>query len=120
MNIDTMPAGKDMDVLIAEKVMGWKLAWGDWTHWDTTPDAPERCIGFLPSFSSEIEDAWQVMEKMRLSIVPISIAPIGKGWMASKNSYFADHETCHAATASLAICRAALKVVGVPSERDSL
>lgn len=92
MSIDTMPAGREMDALVAEKVMGWK-----WTDFHGIPDKPgewedhkflvdgrgwKRAVHWrtknlltwdmhhylpaapMPFFSTDIAAAWEVAERM--------------------------------------------------------
>ena len=116
-----MPAGPEMDALIAELVMGWKWAVDECEH-PTLNDG--RCLkpdGIVVYFrpSRQIADAWQVVEYLRgqpwYRGVSVTDAPTQGGsytceiWtkrggmMGREVEYVAD-------TAPLAICRAALKV----------
>ena len=93
-----MPAGREMDALIAEKIFGL-----------TVDDN-----FYLPNYSTNIADAWIVIEKMKSKHFRISYksAPFQKydkeplGWLCSMSGFEFIPE--HAATAPLAICRAAL------------
>lgn len=60
MNIDEMPAGREMDALVAEKVMGW--------HWKDAPntgcrilyDAHERKAGLIYyAIMPQVDTAWK-------------------------------------------------------------
>jgi len=98
MDVYKLKPGPELDLLIAEKIMGWS---GEGLK------AAE--VGVLWSPSTRIADAWEVVEKLELSIAPYEIGPMK--WMASKTSYFIDSETESGETAPLAICRAALTAV---------
>jgi hypothetical protein len=116
------------DVLVATQVMGWKvLTPAETEHLDDVSD--QMCVldshdGLLRYYqvrsnywelrpwspTSDIRDAWDVVEKLRLFVGPV---PYNDGeWMASPESYWGDFTTESAATAPLAICNAALKAVG--------
>jgi hypothetical protein len=119
MNYDEMPAGREMDALVAEKVFG------------TT--APHRIMAahHLPPFSTDIEAAWEVVEKMRdrmagvIYFPPSSVEPPRGSWVAGvqdagsmvawfEGMLYGDPPDqilpwSYAETAPLAICRAALK-----------
>ncbi len=93
-----MPAGQDMDMLIAENVLmldnnGWN----------------ELFFHNRTKFSTDISAAWEVVEK---------IESIGKSWEMWANTKeplihvrIGNKRTCRAVTAPLAICRAALLAV---------
>ena len=88
MNIDEMPAGRELDALIAEKVFGQSVKWftydgiddelqsEPWEQdWDGTNANPRECDksdnGAFPnceSYSTDIAAAWQVVEKFRTGI----------------------------------------------------
>jgi hypothetical protein len=125
----SMVAGRELDALVAERVLGWKLidriemGWGEGPDvWDCTngKDADE-CYSptrqhFAPS--TDISAAWAVVERMRENGMWMKLtgpfytdAPL---W----NAGFTPHgmtgfngrpDFCgHGDTAPLAICRAAL------------
>ena len=113
-----MKAGRELDALIAEKVMGWRRFGTTLTlSWRT----PEGIVTWeessYPSFrpSERIQDAWLVVEKMQ-----------SDGWSAMVVTHAADDNLCefwklhnlkapicvnHQASPSLAICLAALEAV---------
>ncbi len=90
-DIENMPAGREMDALVAEKVMGWKWLIGvanlgsgpkyrylDEPHvwnpprveWDGKTEMPinHPCINTeweYPEYSADIAAAWEVVEKLR-------------------------------------------------------
>jgi hypothetical protein len=113
-----MPAGKEMDALIAEKVMGWHRHGSSW-HDDAGYCAYNEQETWEPHFepSRKIEDAWEVVEKLcnetGCDVVKVCkrdpellrgewSCNFGRGFEA-----FGD-------TATLAICRAALMAVMEP------
>lgn len=116
--IDEMPAGPDLDVLIAEKVMGWKLEGvfhDDPDEWEGWRDA-EGQGGYAspPSYSTAIEAAWDVLEKMHngesrfhWSISSDNICDFSPFGPNDSPIYRAPR--CE--SVPLAICRAALKAV---------
>ena len=116
-------AGHELDALIAEKVMGFAVKL--WPHTDRLFVA-ERGNGtqiLLPAYSTDIAAAWEVVEKLgerfhaRL-LTPFirsgdnhywcGFTPLGMTGFNGRPDYEAVAET-----APLAICRAALKAVGV-------
>jgi hypothetical protein len=134
MSIDEMPAGREMDVLVAEKVMGWHL-W-DWEKGDLdcacgkTHYAPQDIgIGYYPrcaeepegylSFSTDIAAAWELVEKWKsidgqfLNIFwNVTQAGFPNYWTCGMwKSGWTQQDIGTADTAPLAICRAALKVL---------
>ena len=78
-------AGKELDALIHKKVM--------------------ESSGHVLNYSSSIAAAWQVVEKLGLKV-----GKNGRDWMA-QNYWDQSTVVSVATTASLAICRAALKVM---------
>lgn len=70
-----LPAGRELDALIAERVMGWKVIEtddcnGEDNFW-LSKDGQHPFEGEygddleLPAYSTSIADAWKVVEKMR-------------------------------------------------------
>lgn len=119
---DTMPAGPELDRLVAEMVMGWKLRpdgmayHGGATGWRVPHPGAVPPAQFSPS--TNIANAWEVVERM---------APRLRIQKGGHTPYYAIHRTelgyvagywtavpfltSPADTAPLAICRAALKAV---------
>jgi len=120
-----MKPGKELDKLVAEKVMGWYLSTNEWM-WVQGGE----CVRSLPTWSpsTNIEDAWLVVEKLQ------ELPPIHRGdsyeWFAidapnrtGDNTwevgwkYYYDYEGdswhCNAVglTVMEAICKAALERV---------
>jgi hypothetical protein len=132
-----MKPGRELDALVAEKVMGWRLEERGYvaTFWvdengkvkrAAEPCSIDFCSCEVFSPSTDISDAWKVVEK--LGIIPNSFyigyktdkngKKIYRAFFQKENpittliyTYEADAET-----APLAICLAALKAVGVEVE----
>ena len=126
-----MEPGREMDALIAEKVMGWDtvhfVKFADGTiPFGASPDMQKEADdgGFIcstnkevPEFSTDIAAAWLVVEKMGLfgGTGCSLVGPLpGQKWhihfgKISSDSVIGD-------TAPHAICLAALKAVGVNLE----
>jgi len=98
-----MPAGQDMDLLVAEQVL--KL---DSVGWN------ERFFHNHAKFSTDIRAAWEVVERVRASLNPCKFYLIedpkkGENVRAVFDAIMEDAEyEAKADTAPLAICRAAL------------
>lgn len=121
-------AGRELDALVAEKVMGWRPithlsgepvadGWvgfwdGDWFRWTTRPesDEPDASKEWLPSTS--IADAWLVVEKYEH--FKMWRNPFTKKFSAEFYTEFGKRNkwAASADTAPEAICLAALKAVG--------
>jgi hypothetical protein len=121
--ICNMPAGLEMDVLIADTVLGlvecdrWRAQRyyppeyikdkGDCEHEHCRP------VGFCTSYSTDIAAAWEVVEKMRADGNEPDVWVDGDGdWRCSVFVGEPPKEfSWYAPTAPLAICRAALLAV---------
>jgi hypothetical protein len=117
-----MSPGRDLDRLIAEKVMGRKV-YGD----RISREAPELDIPecWLPRYSSDIAAAWEVVEKLRdsnfqLTLVTTKLSALATFYTPQEriiwdNSLPEGHTPLKAIgdTAPHAICLAALKAMGV-------
>lgn len=98
-----MKAGRELDALIAEKVMGWEKVWQP----------------FFPS--TEISDAWKVVEKCGKDF-NVKYISHKKQYEAVVDYYFPAEKgkreflsfgKAYAETAPLAICKAILKAKGI-------
>jgi hypothetical protein len=103
-DLTTLPAGRELDAIVAERVMGWVPGAGfsaD-TYW---------------AFSTDIAEAWKVVGAMNLrhamrfpeflsALQDIALDDPAM-WRSSLAWFFA-----HPSTAPLHICRAALAAVG--------
>lgn len=128
MNIDDMQAGPEIDALIAVEVMGWTKCGGGAPSFQYFRGSGSDIAGIALltakaghlswSPSTDIAHAWQVVERLRDAGINLSIEPRGlteREWHVGDcgDSYEGD-EWKHAAwnaSATLAICRAALKAV---------
>ena len=119
MNYDEMPAGREMDALVAEKVMGWRLdascGYSTWMGGKADSRGMRWTIdGWKPS--ADIAAAWGVVEKVREEFRYVSVTA-GNGWSCSawdvEKAKRLREVHAFADTAPLAICRAALLAVGV-------
>jgi hypothetical protein len=111
--------GRELDALVATKIFKHTIAEtddcnGEDNFWIADAMAERRDWIGLPNYSTDISDAWTVVEKMRERAEAWEFnieSNLGK-WKAgffSNGEYFdSDWEE----TASLAICRAALRAVG--------
>ena len=133
--VDQLPAGQDLDALVAERVMEEakpqvrhddvhleprKSSGGNWLCWPEY-DRGDVCEWVPAPFSSDRREAWAVAEKMHKALGKRGIVfemgnhphdPTRIWWV---NVIFAEqhgrHDTVitHAALMPLAICQAALK-----------
>jgi hypothetical protein len=109
-----MKAGRELDALVAEKVMGYRQAEdGSWF-------LPGISTGFglweLPEYSTSIADAWLVVEKLKL-FKGFCLRQRNDGmWDSVRYGKWADgfddQIVVGKTTAPHAICLAALKAVG--------
>jgi len=126
MDIRNMPAGREMDALVAEHVMGFRREktppdcngeYGgedilvppniDHDTWHYPPKGRISLTFFVPQYSTDIATAWAVLEKFRY--YEIKSYP----HMNVIAEVLNEKEWCKATgeTAPLAICRAALLAV---------
>jgi hypothetical protein len=132
---EELEAGPELDALIEADVMGHagpfcphiKATFADTPRFDSRyTHAVEDCgLPSVPPYSTDIAAAWQVVEKLKAKY-PQRNDPIddetfrifyeGTAWPEEPwVAGFGDSDNaCSAATAPLAICRAALKAVGEP------
>ncbi len=108
-----MQAGREMDVLIAEKVMGWKrfdhVIQSGWFPPGLEPMA--NIYGHeIPRYSTDIAAAWEVVEKTRL-LDTYTLGEHDGKWAVLSLTYSDLEPFALADTAPLAICLAALKAV---------
>lgn len=115
--------GRELDVLVAEKVMGWRAhtIWG--TDYEVGSGEPVRRICYAPYYSTDIAAAWDVVQKMREDRRKV-LVHWENGQTSAYNEEFWEVEIsgplrldaafrAHADTAPHAICIAALRAVGV-------
>lgn len=118
-----MPAGREMDALVAEKIFGLKTYWREEvvrergiTNRQETAVIKTLCVVsrtalFVQAYyySTNIAAAWEVVERNRGEAFTLLKSPIHGGYFAS--FVHKDEESVFAHTAPLAICRAALLTV---------
>lgn len=135
-----MNAGRELDALVAEKVIGWKWAtfcrvalllspfdferevpgkpWMGWTEGaenSVQRDIEERLEGFqsIPHYSTDIAAAWEVVEKMRRDGYGVHVGGRPDAWEISIiNAGGLEFSLDDQPTAPLSICLAALQAVG--------
>jgi hypothetical protein len=122
--VTTLAAGRELDALIAEKVMGWTDCRLDDREDETqsrwfvpTGITPSGRVAVIAHYSTDISAAWLVVERLR--------ATGTRGWDIGLDTADHDEWLCQvwddpednfigsatASTAPLAICRAALAAV---------
>ena len=119
-----MEAGRELDALVAEKVMGWE-ATADGLYWDARQKRTRLVLGsaiakkreemgiengpgFVFAPSTDIATAWEVVEKADLWSL---YGSIGDGPYRACIQFEDREGLMTADTAPLAICLAALKAV---------
>jgi len=110
-------APREIDRLIAEQVMGWTNLSVAGTRFGTTPEGKSHSI--VPQYSTDLSAAWEVVEKLRQvgyqgGINWSDSEPEYECAFGSSNVPPHERQSCRAETASLAICLAALQIVGIP------
>lgn len=132
--LETLSAGRELDVLVAEKILGWEVGVSAQSgRYCLPPDSTrsEYAITWnnhdskLPCYSTDIASAWQVVEKMREKGYEVCIGLVTDGVFCRMD----DEPGECAGRASvdwrdgstpLAICLAALRTVDVlPSESEA-
>lgn len=122
MNIDELKAGRELDALIAEKVMGLRselsLA-SSQQKYEQIRNKIEHC----PIYSTDIAAAWEVVEKMNLLSADFKLVAYDSGyvWVAEFKTTREMPGTIYretiehkgeAESSPHAICIAALKAIG--------
>lgn len=112
-----MDAGREIDALVAEKVMGLDV-FEDQANYrgvGTIPHATTGRLGDLPHYSTDIAAAWQVLDKF-------DGYDLSKAWanedrygcaLACELWYYDGRGAAGASTMPHAICLAALKAKGI-------
>ena len=138
-----MNAGRELDALVAEKVMGWvfnlpppsnkyycleaKAKYGDASHpvWVKTHDGYQCGLcNSIPDYSTSIAEAWGVVEKLKSMGLAVWVGYEAGEWvcMCGEEIDFvllpeiSPDSQGWAETAPLAICLTALKAVGYNTE----
>ena len=126
-------AGRELDARIAREVMGWwsvRVEEGAWAgtdnrwhaDWVGTRDG-ERTV--LPTYSTDIAVAWEVVEKMEEGRFTFSIDNVDGSWQArfhgERGGISRTLAYAQAPTAPYAICRAAIAALATatPSPKAS-
>lgn len=117
-----MSAGRDLDALIATRVMGWRQddseqgAYFDfWVTGQGDPDAKVQLNQF--QFSSDINLAFPLVEKLGLVVgYDEDEAYPGQNWLASLEWSPDSAYAARGETAPLAICRAVLLIIADTAE----
>jgi hypothetical protein len=132
-DIDTLKAGQELDLLVGKMVMGWdwidKVSWMEiegrglvctYAPWDIWHGNCPHINKELPAYSTEIAAAWKVVEKLDLLKWDFTLSRefdstitgyVGL-WVIQEIEGDLRHIVSKAKTAPLAICKAALKAVG--------
>jgi hypothetical protein len=103
--IDAMPAGREMDGLVAEGVYGYKRE-GE-RRWNT---GKGFWVNDIPRYSTDIASAWFVVNKLYLVVGRVHPGDPNSLWVATRGWDSYDGRDSVGETAPLAICRAALKL----------
>ena len=106
---EAMEEGRELDALVAERVMGWTLS--DNRMFGRPPGWTDPNNLSIPRYSTNIRDAWDVVEKIhdiqpRFVLEPQPFVRPRLWWCSVYG-----HDRVAAPTAALAICLAALKYV---------
>lgn len=125
-DVEKMEAGSELDRLVAEHIMQWTRGpdpspmmegaecWldnkGKPIIWMPGGFAKGNVMEFLvtPPFSTDIATAWQVVEKLQKACSSFQISIYDDSCRVDLNEFTAMWIIANAATAPLAICRAAL------------
>jgi hypothetical protein len=123
MSVDELPAGPELDRLVAEMVMGWQWgknridagmdAFGDWREAHEVEGPIRNPGGYFVrhwSPSTDIAHAWEVVERMSELGNPLRHLSDGRSRIGYFFARFGDSTEGNwpAETAPLAICRAAI------------
>ena len=98
-----MPAGREMDELVIQQFMKWKVIWRGDTGYAYNDGKYGARINWHPS--TDIAAAWEVMEKGFEMGYPFRLFGYTGDWSCTMRF------TAYAEIAPLAICRAALFAV---------
>lgn len=111
----TLPEpGRDLDALVAEKVMGWfKDRYSEYWFPPGT-NITNGAVVDLPHYSTSIEAAWEVVEKLKEGVLYFELVRTPDGWISQfySEAKYDPAPIEDAPTAPHAIAVAALKAVG--------
>jgi hypothetical protein len=119
--VEMIGAGRELDAKVAEKVFGFTV---DMEFSDTPLGPRVKALidkydeyGTLPAYSTDIADAWKVVELFKNTGYHVGIDTVREGWRCIirgaepfMSSTLTNQVEARAKTAPLAICEAALKV----------
>jgi hypothetical protein len=105
-----MNPGRELDALVAEKVMGCHNVNGQLYPPDFSGHGIHLAI-VAPHYSTSIAAAWKVVEKLENNFVALSA--LGSGFRVEMKAFVTATVYGEADTAAHAICLAALKAVGL-------
>ena len=111
MNIDELQAGRELNAMVAEKVMGYKM-----TEVAGTKYVDGFSVQEPRPYSTDLMAAWEVVEKMQDYQKPHQMGhPLHLKYHFWVEKWYASIGASEALedTVPLAICRAALKAMGV-------
>lgn len=105
-------AGRELDALVAEKVMDVGVEWWNGEPFYVVTQDGHISAYRLAAYSTDIAAAWEVVEKMRERRADFYIRFVST-WTVEFDSVAGDYNGyTDGDTAPLAICLAALKAVG--------
>ena len=113
MNYDEIPPGREMDALVAEKVMGW-IRYNDSQGWPSGAKHTGNRRRSYPRYSTDIAAAWEVVEKLLRDNgeLVVAIQSDDHDWVCTiRDDPLNIVGYSRSPTAPLAICRAALMTV---------
>lgn len=105
-----IPAGRALDAIVAERVMGWRRRKNQHPFSGTPPGETNDATGATPLFSTDIAAAWDVIARLMEShfMVSVTVSHEMGWWCVVYPPSGSAVETEYAESAPLAICRAAL------------
>jgi hypothetical protein len=107
-----MNAGRELDVLIAEKLFSLKVDWEFGMPCSPALQDRDDEWGIIPNYSMNMSDAWLVVEKMSAMHTLTLEQLLDKSWRATF-IHMPRGYVGYAKSASHAICLAALQVFGI-------
>ncbi len=118
-----MKAGRELDALVAEKVFGINVVKSEHKNgyayytdgepdWDWIRFEGSSLQNAIPMYSTDISDAWKVIEKLSFTVELTTNNPYGPTtdeteWLVTFHAEF----EAHGCSAAHAICLAALKTI---------
>jgi hypothetical protein len=126
-----LEAGRELDALVAERVMGWVLtlsprsiAEADDEEWWSMPSGLVRHVDYWRP-STDIAAAWEVVEKLRdlgfFLDISVAVDRFDVDMRADRmpsDWWLREGPLAEATTAPLAICRAALQAITLSTNSD--